>query len=158
MHNVESMFYTRVAKQLTDDLSNLLRRGRHAKIHLVLATQDPTIKSTQVDMCNLTARMAFACAKPQDSVNILGRGGAEKLQGKGTMLFKTSANPEPAYLQGAFMSDEDISNILAIICENHNDTQHEFAVIEPELSQISLDEIGVLDSRVTAESQELGKP
>jgi len=100
------------SKLLTETISSLLRRGRHARIHMVLATQDPTIKSTKVDMVNITSRMAFACAKPIDSVTILGRGGAEKLPGKGAMLFKSPAHIEPVYFQGSFISREGVRRFV----------------------------------------------
>lgn len=107
-----------MSKMLTASISNLLRRGRHAKIHVILATQDPTTKATNIDLGNITTRMAFKCGSFHNSVAILGTSGAEKLSGNGAMLFKSPAHLEPIHLQGAFMSEPEMANLTSRII-NH---------------------------------------
>lgn len=93
---------------LPDIISGLLRRGRHSKIHLVLAAQDPVIKDMKCDLGNATARLAFTCAKPHYSVTILGEGGAEKLSGNGEMYFKSPKHQGLQYIKGAYITPDEI--------------------------------------------------
>lgn len=118
----------KTSQLLSGAISNLLRRGRQAKIHIVLATQDPTIKNMKVDIGNITARMAFACAKYHNSITMLGEGGAEKLPGKGAMLFKSSETPEPIYLQGAYMSPTEVAKFVAHIKSSHHNCEGKFEI------------------------------
>lgn len=145
----------KAAKSLTDAISNLLRRGRHARIHIILATQDPKTKNMMVDLGNITARMAFACAKFHNSVTILGESGAEKLPGKGAMLFKSPTHPDPLYLQGAFMSSEEISRVLQRINEQSLDRSNIFLITEYDASQLPVGEAGVLIPRTSYTNREL---
>ncbi len=119
-----------LAKELTNSISNLLRRGRHGKVHLVLATQDPTIKNMKVDVGNITSRMAFACAKYHNSITILGEGGAEKLPGKGAMLYKSNEYPTPLRLQGAYMSPNDVAQLVRRITSAEHDYSNKFSIAE----------------------------
>lgn len=97
-------------------LSALLQRGRHAKIHVVLAAQNPTLKIMKLDLSNITARMAFRCAKRNFSETILGEGGAERLSGKGDLLFK-SATHDLLRAQGIFITSEELTRIVhALAC------------------------------------------
>lgn len=105
------------ANELINNISDLLMRGRHFKIHMVLAAQNPTRENVSVDISNITARIAFKCAKPQNSVTILGEGGAENLPGKGAFLYKSSDYPDLIPIQGAYISDEEI----AVLMEKVND-------------------------------------
>lgn len=137
---------------LANSISNLLRRGRHAKIHMVLATQDPTIKNMKVDVGNITARMAFMCAKYHNSITVLGEGGAEKLPGKGAMLYKSNEHPNPIHLQGAYMSSDEIKRLVARINSADHDVSNKFLIPEivPEvlpLASESLDDTPIIDSR-----------
>jgi S-DNA-T family DNA segregation ATPase FtsK/SpoIIIE len=109
---ISNIWDKKVARILTEAVSDLLRRGRQARIHMVLATQDPTKNSTKVDLGNITARIAFRCAKSHDSVSILGVGGAEKLTSKGSMLFKSPEHAEPLYLQGSYMQPGEIKCLI----------------------------------------------
>ena len=95
-----------------ETVSAILRRGRHVKIHMVLAAHNPTQKNMLIDLSDIPARMAFHCAKYTNSITILGEGGAEKLNGDGEMLFRPSGNVELQRIQGAFIASEDISAVL----------------------------------------------
>ena len=99
------------AKLLTDALSGLLQRGRHAKIHVVLAAQNPTIQNMHVDLGNITTRIAFRCAKSNFSETILGERGAENLAGRGDMYFKSPDYTELQRIQGIFITPRELSEI-----------------------------------------------
>lgn len=118
----------RVGKTVVDSISNLLRRGRHAKIHMVLATQDPTLKSIKVDIGNITSRIALKCAKFHESVAITGKGGAEHLQGNGAMLVKIPQYQEYTYVQGAYMTEDTIRVILQRFRSKRYNTRYKFMV------------------------------
>lgn len=142
----------KLSHYLANSISNLLRRGRHAKIHMVLATQDPTIKNMKVDVGNITARMAFMCAKYHNSITVLGEGGAEKLPGKGAMLYKSNEHPNPIHLQGAYMSSDELKRLVARINSADHDVSNKFLIPEivPEvlpLASESLDDTPIIDSR-----------
>lgn len=126
------------SKMITNNISNLIRRGRHAKIHMVISTQDPTLKNVKVDIGNITTRMAFRCAKCQNSIAILGESGAEKLPGKGTLLLKSSDYPEPIYLQGAFISPDMLIQLVNSIKGRDYDFDNKFIISEFEISELPL--------------------
>lgn len=112
-----------ISKRLIENISNLLRRGRHAKIHMVIAAQNPTIANMKCDLGNITARMAFKCAKGNYSQTILGDSGAEKLTVKGSMLLKLPKYDVPQFVKGAFISSNDIRKALEHIRLNKERNQ-----------------------------------
>ena len=126
----------KLSQEVSNGISNLLRRGRHAKIHMVLSTQDPTIKNMKVDIGNITSRMAFACAKYHNSITIIGEGGAEKLFGKGAMLYKSNENPNPLYLQGAFMPTNEVKHIIERIVSASHNVRTKYVI--PDLSTVQI--------------------
>lgn len=126
----------KLSHYLANAISNLLRRGRHAKIHMVLATQDPTVKNMKVDVGNITARMAFMCAKYHNSITMLGEGGAEKLPGKGAMLYKSNEYPSPIHLQGAYMSPDEVKRLVARINSADHDFSNKFLIPELGSSEV----------------------
>lgn len=117
-------------KDATEGLNNLLRRGRKAKIHMVLATQDPTLKTMQVDISNITSRMAFKCAKFQASIAGINCGGAEKLPGRGAMLYLSNDNQTPRYVQGAYVSPQEAADWVNQIMANDFALSHKFVIPE----------------------------
>lgn len=123
------------SKIIADNISNLIRRGRHAKMHLVISTQDPVLKNMKVDVGNITTRIAFRCAKCQNSIAILGESGAEKLPGKGALLLKSSAYPEPLYIQGAFISSDMLTKLLDDIKAKKYDFANKFTIPELEIAE-----------------------
>jgi S-DNA-T family DNA segregation ATPase FtsK/SpoIIIE len=92
-------------------ISQLLRRGRHARIHMVLAAQDPLIRDMKCDIGNATARLAFTCAKPHYSVTILGESGAHKLTGEGEAYFRSPKHSGLMYIKGAYIADDEIAQV-----------------------------------------------
>lgn len=99
-------------KRMLNAVSGLLQRGRHAKIHLVLAAQNPTMQNMKVDLGNITARIAYRCAKKNFSETILGEGGAERLLEQGDMLFKSSQFNGLQRIRGSFISPKELKIII----------------------------------------------
>lgn len=97
-----------VSKSMTNDASALLQRGRHAKIHMVLAAQNPTYQNMKVDLGNVTARIAFKCAKRNFSETILGEGGAENLLGHGDLLLRSPRYDCPQRIQGVYIAPAEL--------------------------------------------------
>jgi S-DNA-T family DNA segregation ATPase FtsK/SpoIIIE len=113
-------------------LSDILRKGRHAKIHMVMATQEANRQDMLINLNNIHARMAFATSNFYNSRSILGESGAEKLSGKGAMIFKSMEQPSSINLQGAFISPEKIEQIMADIVSQDLDTTNKFVIPEME--------------------------
>ena len=113
---------------LIASLSNLLMRGRHAKIHLILATQESFKQDMAINLNNLNARIAFRCSDFYNSKAILGEAGAEKLPGKGAMLYKSPEQVKPVYLQGAFMHPETVQMLVARIASKSYDDSNKFTL------------------------------
>lgn len=105
----------RKVKLMTDAISALLQRGRHAKIHVVLAAQNPTMQNMKVDLGNITSRVAFKCAKKNFSETILGEGGAENLSGKGDMYFKSPEFSGLQRIQGTYITPNELSQVIQAI-------------------------------------------
>lgn len=126
-----------VIKVMTETVSCLLQRGRHAKIHVVLAAQNPTIQNMRVDLGNITARIAFKCAKRSFSDTILGEGGAEDLLGQGDMYFKSPQFSGMKRIKGTFISEEELSVMLFHIGVKWEDRQYDtkFTISQADLEQ-----------------------
>lgn len=123
---------------ITNNISNLIRRGRHAKIHLVISTQDPILKNMKVDVGNITTRMAFGCAKCQNSIAILGESGAEKVPGNGALLLKSNDYPEPIYIQGAYIAPDMLAQLVNYIKKRDYDFDNKFSIPEFEISELPM--------------------
>lgn len=99
-------------KELESTLARLAAMSRAVGIHLVLATQRPSIDViTGLIKANIPSRIAFMVAGKFDSRIIIDAVGAEKLLGKGDMLFSSSWDPHPVRIQGAFLTDEEVENV-----------------------------------------------
>ncbi len=100
-------------KELEATVSRLCAMSRAVGIHLVLATQRPSIDViTGLIKANIPSRIAFMVASKTDSRIILDEGGAEKLLGKGDMLFISAATPFPTRMQGAFVSEQEVERVV----------------------------------------------
>lgn len=131
------------SQQIESNISNLLRRGRNAKIHIILATQDPTLKNMKIDIGVIRTRMAFACAKYHNSIAILGEGGAKKLSGNGAMLYKFNEYPHPLHIQGAFITKNELKQLMARITIAKHDLSSKFII--PDFGSIQVSAPVILD-------------
>jgi DNA segregation ATPase FtsK/SpoIIIE-like protein len=107
-------------KEIETSIARIAQKARAVGIHLVLATQRPSVNViTGVIKANLPSRISFKVASYIDSKTILDGVGAEKLLGKGDMLFRSNDNPEPVRIHGAFLKDSEVET-LANACSNQN--------------------------------------
>ena len=106
-------------KELEPSIVRIAQKGRAAGLHLILATQKPVVKVvTGLIKTNVPARIAFAVQNSTDSVVMLGKAGAEKLLGRGDMLFLTTEmSGKPKRIQGAWMSDAEEEKVAAFLKE-----------------------------------------
>lgn len=107
-------------KDVEDKIIRLVQKSRAAGIHLVLATQRPSVNViTGTIKANLNSRIAFAVNSYVDSKTILDQAGAEKLLGKGDMLYSASDSPDLKRIQGAFISNKEIEDVVGFIKDNN---------------------------------------
>lgn len=114
------------AKEVEDSICRLAQKARAAGMHLIIATQRPSVDViTGIIKANIPSRIAFAVSSQVDSRTILDQVGAEKLLGKGDMLFYPSGAPKPVRVQGAFVSDEEVEKIVSFVKSNGVATYNE---------------------------------
>ena len=109
-----------VAKgDVEDAICRLAQKARAAGMHLVIATQRPSVDViTGLIKANIPSRIAFAVSSQVDSRTILDQVGAEKLLGKGDMLFYPTGAPKPVRIQGAFISDKEVEKVVNFVKAN----------------------------------------
>ena len=113
-------------KDVEDSICRLAQMARAAGMHLVIATQRPSVDViTGIIKANIPSRIAFAVSSQVDSRTILDMAGAEKLLGKGDMLFYPSGAPKPTRIQGAFISDKEVEKLVDFIKNNGEATYND---------------------------------
>ena len=119
------------AQQVETYICRLAQLARAAGIHLVLATQRPSVNViTGLIKANISSRIAFAVTSQIDSRTILDRGGAEKLLGRGDMLYKPIEENVPIRAQCAYVDDEEIENVVSFIRESSGEATYDEQIQE----------------------------
>ncbi len=114
------------AKDVEDSICRLAQKARAAGMHLVIATQRPSVDViTGIIKANIPSRISFAVSSQVDSRTILDMVGAEKLLGKGDMLFYPAGAPKPVRIQGAFISDNEVEKVVSFLKANGEVTYNE---------------------------------
>ena len=121
-----------VAKvDVEDAILRLAQKARAAGIHLILATQRPSVNViTGLIKANMPSRIAFSVTSGTDSRTILDMNGAEKLLGKGDMLFHPQGAPKPIRVQGAFVSDKEVSDVVEFIKEQNETASYNEEIVQ----------------------------
>lgn len=143
------------AKEVEESICRLAQLARACGIHLIIATQRPSVDViTGLIKANMPSRVAFAVSSGVDSRTILDMNGAEKLLGKGDMLFYPQGYPKPARVQGAFISDAEVGNVVKFLKEQDygNEGQEELLI---KMSSIGTQSNGGFDDGEADERDEL---
>lgn len=115
--------------EVEDAICRLAQLARAAGIHLIIATQRPSVNViTGLIKANMPSRIAFSVSSGVDSRTILDMNGAEKLLGKGDMLFYPQGYQKPARLQGAFVSDEEVSAVVEYVSNKNQGAVYDTAI------------------------------
>lgn len=127
------------SNDVEDAITRLAQMARAAGIHLIIATQRPSVDViTGVIKANIPSRIAFAVSSSIDSRTILDMGGAEKLLGRGDMLFLPVGASKPVRIQGAFLSDQEVEDIVSFVVAQQK-AQYNEDMIPDEVPDIAVE-------------------
>ncbi|MCJ1907263.1 DNA translocase FtsK [Planococcus ruber] len=128
------------SNEVEDAITRLAQMARAAGIHLIIATQRPSVNViTGVIKANIPSRIAFAVSSAIDSRTILDMGGAEKLLGRGDMLFLGAGQSKPVRVQGAFLSDSEVEKVVDFAIEQQK-AQYQEDMIPSEVEEAAIDD------------------
>ncbi|MBG9912702.1 FtsK/SpoIIIE family DNA translocase [Bacillus xiamenensis] len=140
------------SSDVEDSITRLSQMARAAGIHLIIATQRPSVDViTGVIKANIPSRIAFSVSSQTDSRTILDMGGAEKLLGRGDMLFLPVGANKPVRVQGAFLSDEEVEHVVDHVITQQK-AQYQEEMIPTEETQ---DQLAAVDDDLYDEAVEL---
>ncbi|MDM5338126.1 DNA translocase FtsK [Fictibacillus enclensis] len=127
------------SSDVEDAIIRLAQMARAAGIHLIIATQRPSVDViTGIIKANIPSRIAFSVSSQTDSRTILDMGGAEKLLGRGDMLFFPSGTSKPTRVQGAFLSDQEVEKIVEFVIGQQK-AQYQKDMIPTEEAQVTME-------------------
>ncbi len=124
--------------EVEDSICRLAQMARAAGMHLIIATQRPSVDViTGIIKANVPSRIAFAVSSQVDSRTILDGSGAEKLLGRGDMLFSPVGSPKPTRVQGCFVTDKEIENIVQFVKQSQDSSYSQNVIDEIEKNAVA---------------------